>query len=170
MRPISRLYFKRQDVVNVTLNKRSMWRSGCWWISCIKVIRCLGQMLGHRLRHWPSINLAYHAYRIVLFFLNTWRMKGFFYFEIIINVLVSSFRFIWIPMLWVYGHYIYLNSFRGSSSYVNFKWLRIVHICLISAQIFANLDVTLGAGVVTSLSRVYVIYMSGQDWKRICGN
>ena len=29
----------------------------------------------------------------------------FFQFEIIITVLVSSFRFIWIPMLWVYGHY-----------------------------------------------------------------
>ena len=36
--------------------------------------------------------------------------KGFFQFEIIINVLVSSFRFIWIPMLWVYGHYKYFNS------------------------------------------------------------
>ena len=32
-------------------------------------------------------------------------------FEIIINVLVSSFRFIWIPRLWVYGHYKYFNSF-----------------------------------------------------------
>ena len=31
----------------------------------------------------------------------------FFQFEIIINVLVSSFRFIWIHMLWVYDHYIY---------------------------------------------------------------
>ena len=38
--------------------------------------------------------------------------KGFFYFEIIINALVSSFRFIWIPMLWVYGRskYIYCHS------------------------------------------------------------
>ena len=30
------------------------------------------------------------------------RPKGLFRFEIIINVLVSSFRFIWIPALWVY--------------------------------------------------------------------
>ena len=28
--------------------------------------------------------------------------KGFFKFEIIINVLVTCFRFIWIPVLWVY--------------------------------------------------------------------
>ena len=38
-----------------------------------------------------------------------------FQFEIIINtdnVLVSSFRFIWIPMLWVYGHYRYLYFFH----------------------------------------------------------
>ena len=35
--------------------------------------------------------------------------KSFFQFEIIINminVLVSYFRFIWIPILWVYGHYV----------------------------------------------------------------
>ena len=31
-----------------------------------------------------------------------WKPKGFVQFEIIINVLVSSFWFIWIPMLWVY--------------------------------------------------------------------
>ena len=34
--------------------------------------------------------------------------QRFLQFEIIINVLVVSFRFIWIPMLWVYGHYIFL--------------------------------------------------------------
>ena len=35
--------------------------------------------------------------------------NGFFQFEIIIHVLVSPFRFLWIPMLWVYGH-TYFNS------------------------------------------------------------
>ena len=36
--------------------------------------------------------------------------KGFFQFEIIINVLVSSFCFIWIHnMLWVYDHYKYFD-------------------------------------------------------------
>ena len=30
--------------------------------------------------------------------------KDFFQFEIILIVLVSFLRFIWIPMLWVYGH------------------------------------------------------------------
>ena len=42
--------------------------------------------------------------------------EGFFQFEIIINVWVSCFRFIWIPMLWFYGHYKYLIlSVRGST-------------------------------------------------------
>ena len=42
--------------------------------------------------------------------------KGFFQFESIINVLVSSFCFIWIPMLGVYGHYKYFTlSVRGST-------------------------------------------------------
>ena len=37
--------------------------------------------------------------------------NGFFKLEIIINVLVSSFCFIWIPMVWVYGYYIFLIFF-----------------------------------------------------------
>ena len=42
--------------------------------------------------------------------------KGFFRFEIIINILVDSFRFIWIPVLWVYRHYKYFTlSVRGST-------------------------------------------------------
>ena len=42
-----------------------------------------------------------------------WRMKVYFQCEIIINVLVSSFHFTWITVLWVYGHYKYCNSFRA---------------------------------------------------------
>ena len=38
-----------------------------------------------------------------IFLYKPWKPKGFFQFEIIINILVSSFRFIWIPMLWFYG-------------------------------------------------------------------
>ena len=34
-------------------------------------------------------------------------------FEIIINVLVSSFSYIWILMVWVYDHYKYLYSFSA---------------------------------------------------------
>ena len=37
--------------------------------------------------------------------------KGFFQFEIIINVLVNSFRFFWIRMVWVYGHYKHVYSY-----------------------------------------------------------
>ena len=39
--------------------------------------------------------------------------KGFFQFEIIINVFVSSFRSIWIHILWVYGHYKYVYSYSA---------------------------------------------------------
>ena len=41
-----------------------------------------------------------------------------FRFEIIITVSVSSFRFIWLPMLWVYGHYTYIYS---SSAGIDFR-------------------------------------------------
>ena len=38
--------------------------------------------------------------------------KGF-EFEIIVNVSVNSFRFIWIPLLWYYGHYKYFYSYSA---------------------------------------------------------
>ena len=44
--------------------------------------------------------------------------KRFFQFEIIINVLASSFCFIWIPILWVYGHYKY---FYYDSAGIDFR-------------------------------------------------
>ena len=53
----------------------------------------------------------------------------FFQFEIIINVLVSSFCFIWIPMLWVHGHYTCLNPFTRqllTKLYVRFWCLKTV--------------------------------------------
>ena len=37
-------------------------------------------------------------------FKKTSQPKGYIQFEIIINVLFSSLRFIWIPVSWVYGH------------------------------------------------------------------
>ena len=36
-----------------------------------------------------------------------------FEYNIIINVLVSYFCFIWIPMLWIYGHYNYFYSYSA---------------------------------------------------------
>ena len=38
-----------------------------------------------------------------------YKQRGHFQFEIIINILVRSFRFIWIPLLWVYGQYKYFT-------------------------------------------------------------
>ena len=38
------------------------------------------------------------------YFVWQWKPEGFFHFEILRNVFVSSFWFIWIPMLWVYDH------------------------------------------------------------------
>ena len=41
------------------------------------------------------------------------RAKGFIQFEINKNVFLSSFRFIWIPMLWVYNHCKYFYSYSA---------------------------------------------------------
>ena len=53
-----------------------------------------------------------------IFLYKPWSPKGLFQFEIIINVLVSTFWFIWIPMLWVYDQYKYFNSFSAG---INFR-------------------------------------------------
>ena len=39
--------------------------------------------------------------------------KGFLNLKIVINFLVSSFRYIWIVMLRIYGHYKYLYSYSA---------------------------------------------------------
>ena len=44
------------------------------------------------------------SYSAEIFLYKPWRLKGFFQFEIIINVLNSFSRSIWIPMSWIYGH------------------------------------------------------------------
>ena len=51
-------------------------------------------------------------------FVKSWRPKGLFQFETIINVLVRSFGFICIPMLWVYDHYKYVYVY---SAEINFS-------------------------------------------------
>ena len=50
-------------------------------------------------------DVRFNTYNDEIFLYKPWNRKGFFQFEITINGLVSSFWFIWIPMLWVYGHY-----------------------------------------------------------------
>ena len=40
-------------------------------------------------------------------------VQGVLQLKITINVLISAFRFIWIPASWAYGHYKYFNSFRA---------------------------------------------------------
>ena len=75
-------------------------------------------ILFQRLGRWPNIEptCVCWLFRIVSAELPCKKhrnQKVFFQFEIIINVLVSSYWFIWIPMVWVYGHYKYLYSYSA---------------------------------------------------------
>ena len=47
-----------------------------------------------------------------------WRPKGFVLFETVIYVLVRSFRFIWISMSRVYGHYKYFLSYSAGTVFI----------------------------------------------------
>ena len=66
---------------------------------------------------WRDADDSFNPYNAEILLYIPWRPKGFFQFEIIINVLVGSYYFIWIAVLWVYGHYNFLIlSARGSTS------------------------------------------------------
>ena len=62
------------------------------------------------------------------FFIKTFETKVFFQFEIIITGLAGSFWFIWIPMLWVYGHYKYFYSYSEGIDFrcLTFWWLKLI--------------------------------------------
>ena len=59
----------------------------------------------------------FNLYNAELISYKSWRSNGFNQFEIIIKVLDSSFWFIWIPMLWVYGHYRYFYSYSAGTDF-----------------------------------------------------
>ena len=64
----------------------------------------------------PTVGSPFKPYNAELFVYKPWGQKSYFQFEIIINVLVISFRFIWIPVLCVYSHYKYVYSYSGVST------------------------------------------------------
>ena len=70
--------------------------------------------------------------------------QSFFHFEIITNVLVCSFRFIWIPMLWVYGHNKYflllqcVDRHYTSGPVFSYKLRYIVGFWLVEMAISTN--------------------------------
>ena len=69
-----------------------------WWVT--------------RGKHKTFFLLTLNPWSAELFLQNPWKPEDFFtQFEIIFNVSVTSSRFIWIPMLWVYGHYKYFYSY-----------------------------------------------------------
>ena len=65
------------------------------------------------MQHSYTWYILVNPYNADIFVYKPWQPKFFFQFEIILNFLVSSFRFIWIPMLWFSGHYKYCNSFSA---------------------------------------------------------
>ena len=62
-----------------------------------------------------STHLTIFHHVLTKYFFLSMAIKGFFKFQIIITVLVSSFRFIRKPILWAYGHYN-CYSMRGLTS------------------------------------------------------
>ena len=72
--------------------------------------------------HWKNnyfcVCQKFNPYSAELFVLKPWRLRDFCQFEIIINVLVSSFWFIWIPMLQVYDHYKYFNHLSAGTVFI----------------------------------------------------
>ena len=75
---------------------------------------------------WPTTLNLYNA-ELLLF--KPWRLKGFFQFNIVINVLVSSFLLVWIPVLWVSEHYEDFNYLSaGIIAYTSFWRIKTVPV------------------------------------------
>ena len=78
----------------------------CWAIPA-------SQTMFSNVIHSISNAFSFNPHTLKYFLYEPWCL---FQFEVSINVSVSSYRFIWIPMLWDYGHYKYFTfSVRGSS-------------------------------------------------------
>ena len=70
----------------------------------------------HSSQVWPEQILNNLSAEMVLY--KSRDQMVFFQFDIIGNILVSSFFFIWIPIFWVYGHY---NLFSSFSVWTDFR-------------------------------------------------
>ena len=55
-------------------------------------------------RDSSPVEQGFNPYNVEIFLYKPWKPIIYFEFEILFNVLISSFCFVWIPMLWVYGH------------------------------------------------------------------
>ena len=86
-------------------------------------------MLGQRRRPRINIKLAliWPSQRWNIF-VKTMKSKMFSQFEIIIQVLVSSFRFIWIPMSWVNGHYQFFQCGDQNLTSIDVRFWRLKSI------------------------------------------
>ena len=99
-----------------------------------------------------------------------WRPKFFFQYEIIINVLVMSFRFIWIPMLWVYGHYTYFTlAVRGSTLDIYRRLILTSKINPRAVRVKASITkvVTVNNGFLTIFKSNLTSYIFVNRWKKI---
>ena len=59
----------------------------------------------------------FNPYNAQIILYRSWRPKGLFQFEIIKNFLIF-FCFIWIPMLWIYDHHKYFDSFSEGTIFI----------------------------------------------------
>ena len=92
------------------------------YVICIQfqlVIMCFVQTIPPVMCRWSECDHEHgvpstvNPYNADLVLYKPWRPKGFYQFEIVKNALVNYFRFIWIPMLWVYVHYKYFHSYSA---------------------------------------------------------
>ena len=84
------------------------------------------------------------------YFIQTKRPKVSLQFEIIINVLVSSFRFIWIPILWVYGHYT-VSDLRFQCGIRLWMWESDVHVGPLTKRVNADMTNSLYVCIISWL-------------------
>ena len=100
------LYSRSSGLRNNKVSPSKHYTSIQCWANVVDGLPALVQ-------HWIDGQTAVNPYNAIIFLFKPWRRNVFFQFQII---LFSSFRFIWIPVLWVCAHYNYLTlSVRRST-------------------------------------------------------
>ena len=123
------------------------------WRLCHKVpaaspavisIAPLGKYVDGRQQHWVIENIGKFQWAmrdtstiraLKLCLSKPWRLNGvFFKIEIIINYFVSSVRFFWIPMLWVYGHYEKFSLWERAATLVKLILLYVAFFTMVKSR------------------------------------
>ena len=103
-----------------------------------------------------------NSYNAEIFYRNHWD-KQVFSIWIIINVLLSSFRFIWILLLWVYGYYNYFSALSAGIVFTCQNLTSTDRFCHIkTARYFSSFEAGIANAISSFKWRTILLFMKNR--------